>query len=119
MHDFEVKYRFLSSLEGGRLTGPPFQGYRCDWAYEGDDIAKTGIYMIWPEFEDENGNILEKNIQVPVEGIAGMIIINKELKETIHRERIKVGVRGFFMEGGKRVAEAVVIRICNLSGKKT
>ncbi|HEV8725431.1 MAG TPA: hypothetical protein VGW77_32840 [Candidatus Binatia bacterium] len=43
-----------------------------------------------------------------------MWIVNQDLKATIHRIRIKIGVKGFFMEGGKRVAEAEVTRIAGL-----
>ncbi len=114
MHDFEVKYRFLSVSEGGRQTGAPFQGYKCDWAYQGDDVDNTGIYMIWPQFEDGHGRLVEKDVQVLVEGTARMSIASEEMKNTIHRKRIKVGVKGFFMEVKKRVAEAIVTRICDL-----
>jgi hypothetical protein len=119
LHDFLVRYHFLSSEEGGRTSGPPFQGYRCDWAYDGDDIEKTGIYMIWPEFENESsGVILEKQI-VPPDGTARMWIVSPELREEIHRARIKVGVKGYFMEGGKKVAEAEVISLVGLDGPET
>ena len=114
IHDFEVKYRFFSIDEGGREIGAPFQDYRCDWAYEGDDIKKTGIYMIYPEFVDNDGNVLEKNVQVPAEGFARMWILNKELRKMIHKTRIKIGTKGFFMEGNEHVAEAKVTRIVRL-----
>ena len=118
LHDFEVKYRFLSAVEGGRKTGSPFQGYRSDWAYEGDDISKTGIYMIHPEFLDNNGNVLDKDVQVPISGIARMRILSEEMKGIIHRKRIKVGVKGYFMEGGRRVAEAEVTKVVGLKENK-
>lgn len=111
--DFEVRYRFLGSEEGGR-TNPPFQGYRCDWAYEGDDIALTGIYMIWPEFLTEEGLPLPEGVTVPSFGTVGMWIVNHELRVNIHRNRIKEGVMGYFMEGGRRVAEATVTRVIGL-----
>jgi hypothetical protein len=57
--DFEVHYRFYSAAEGGRHSGPPRQHvYRCDWAYDGDDISQTGIYMIWPEFLARDGSVI-------------------------------------------------------------
>ena len=118
-HDFEVKYRFLSSAEGGRKIGTPFQGYRSDWAYEGGDIKKTGIYMIHPEFLDSNGNVLAENIRAPIEGVARMRILSQELREIIHKGKIKIGVKGFFMEGGRRVAEAEVIKVVGLSDNET
>ena len=112
--DFEVRYRFYSSNEGGRRTGTPFQHYRCDWAYDGDDIVKNGIYMIWPEFLAEDGTIFPSEMPVPVVGNATMWILNPQLRAEIHCARIKVGIRGFFMEGNHRVAEAIVTRILGL-----
>jgi hypothetical protein len=109
--DFEVRYRFYSATEGGRKTGPPFQHYRCDWAYDGDDISITGIYMIYPEFVAADGSVLPEDVPVPVSGTATMWILSPELQSGIHARRVKEGVRGFFMEGGHRVAEATVTRI--------
>jgi hypothetical protein len=112
--DFEVQYRFYSPEEGGRPTGQPFLGYRCDWAYEGDDISKTGIYMIWPQFVAEDGGPLLKGASVPVSGTVQMAILSHEMRLNIHRHRIREGVQGYFMEGGRRVAEAVVTRVLGL-----
>lgn len=113
--DFEVHYRFYTVEEGGRRKGPPFQGYRCDWAYEGDDIGKTGIYMIGPEFMDANGVDIPEGIPVSVTGIARMWIVSDELRVSIHRNRIREGVKGYFMEGNHRVAEAVVTRLIGIA----
>ena len=41
--DFEVRYRFFTVEEGGRAVGAPWQHYRCDWAYDGDDISVNGL----------------------------------------------------------------------------
>jgi hypothetical protein len=114
--DFHVKYRFLSADEGGRRTGPPRQSYKGDWAYEGEDLNKPGahLYMIWPLFEDASGQLLPDLAEVLPEGTARMFIANDELRQTVHRERIKVGTRGYFMEGRRRVAEAQVTRIVAL-----
>jgi len=58
--DFKVKYRFFTKEEeeGGRKILPR-QGYRSDFALEGD-FLETGIDLrvIHPEFEDENGEII-------------------------------------------------------------
>src|SRR2546425_515358 len=112
--DFEVSYRFYTHAEGGRHSGPPFQHYRCDWSYEGDDISRTGIYMIFPEFVSEEGGIVPEGIPVPVSGRATMWIVSHEMRLRVHRVRLKDGVEGFFMEGQLRVAEAVVTRILGL-----
>jgi len=112
--DFEVCYRFFSREEGGRVSGPPFQHYRCDWAYDGDDTGKTGVYMIHPEFLAEDGSIQPKGVAVPRSGKATMWILSPEMRSKFHCARIRPDVRGFFMEGSRRVAEAVVSRIMGL-----
>ena len=108
--DFEVFYRFLSKEEGGREKGIAFQGYRSDWLYDGDDPQKNGTYMIHPEFIDETGKPFEQNIFVPKEGTARMRIINTEMK-SYHQSRIKKGVKGYFVEGARKIAEATVTKI--------
>lgn len=113
--DFIVEYRFLSLDEGGRKSTPT-QGYRSDFMYSGDENLKQ-LWMIWPEFLDnENNIILDKSILVPTSGKAKMWILNETLYE-LHKDRIKVGLKGFFMEGRHKVAECEVIQIVNLSLK--
>jgi len=109
--DFEVRYRFLTAAEGGRKTGPPAQMYRSDWSYGGEDITETGIYMIWPIFLDKDGEIVEPNTFVAAEGTAQMFIVDDELRDSLHAEKLAPGVRGYFMEGPNRVAEATVTRL--------
>lgn len=113
--DFIVQYRFFSADEGGR-KGNPGQGYRSDFLYSGDENIKQ-LWMIWPEFLDEEENvILDKSVPVPTSGKAKMWILNETL-QNLHRERIKIGLKGFFMEGPHKVAECEVIQIVNLSLK--
>ncbi len=51
--DFRVVYRFYSMEEGGRKS-LPHQGYRSDFYYEHPEHSGSStIFMIWPEFEDE------------------------------------------------------------------
>ena len=106
--DFIVRYRFLSTEEGGRKT-LPYQGYRSDFRYSGDDISR--IYMIHPAFVDETGMLVPKDIPVPQAGIARMRIIStdRSLRE-YHRNRINIGIKGYFVEGPSVVAECEVIR---------
>ncbi|MCX7726957.1 MAG: hypothetical protein N2053_08915 [Chitinispirillaceae bacterium] len=114
LQDFDVKYRFYTEKEGGRRT-LPFQGYRCDFAYEGDDIKKGGIYCIHPEFEDENGDIItDENKNVNSSGTARMWVLFPEMRQQVHKNRIKVGTKGYFMEGSRKVGEVEVIRIVGL-----
>ncbi|MEJ3716945.1 hypothetical protein [Paenibacillus polymyxa] len=113
-HDFIVEYRFYTPEEGGRKQ-LPIQGYRCDFSYEGDDITTTGIYAIHPEFEDEEGQlIMDTRHPVYREGQARMWILFGEMREKVHRHRIHVGTRGYFMEGPRRVGEVEVTSLVGL-----
>jgi hypothetical protein len=111
--DFEVRYRFFTSEEGGRRTGPPFQHYRCDWSYDGDDVSK-GIFMIWPEFLADDGSPLQEDAIVPGSGFATMWIVSDDMRGQVHRAKIQEGVKGYFMEGARKIAETVVTRILGL-----
>ncbi len=112
--DFDVNYKLYTQNEGGRRT-LPLQGYRCDFSYDGDDIKKEGIYCIHPEFEDENGDILTDDT-TPVNqcGTARMWILFNEMRQQVHKDRIKVGTKGYFMEGSRKVGEVEVTRIVGL-----
>lgn len=111
--DFRARYKFFSQEEGGRKNLPR-QGYRSDFFYDGDNL-KDGIYMIHPEFEDASGNImLDDKIPVSSEGTARMWIIIPEMRKMVHINKISIGVRGYFMEGSRKVAVAEVIEILGL-----
>lgn len=88
--NFRVKYRFKSEAEGGRRS-LPYQGIRCDFSYD----EGNSLFMSWPEFEDEYGNvILKDDITVPSKGTALMWIINPE-SIPFHQEKIQIGTKGF------------------------
>lgn len=70
--------------------------------------------MIWPIFIAEDGKIVEPDVQVANEGAAHMFIVNDELRSSLHARRLRPGVRGYFMEGPKRVAEATVTKLLAL-----
>ena len=111
--DFKVEYRFLSEAEGGRKM-VPYQAYRSDFAYEDFTPGISEIYMIWPEFLDSDGQVIrDRNSSVASEGQAYMWILIPEMRK-FHRERIKIGTKGFAMEGQKRTAEYKVIEIIGL-----
>ncbi|NGZ76628.1 hypothetical protein [Saccharibacillus alkalitolerans] len=114
-HDFRVRYRFYTEEEGGRRS-LPYQGYRSDFAYDGDDISQTGIYAIHPEFEDADGEVWRDD-EGPVsrEGTARMWILFPAMRREVHAKRIAVGIKGFFMEGSRRVGEMEAIEICGLA----
>jgi hypothetical protein len=113
--DFEVSYRFLTPEEGGRQSSLPMQGYSCNWSYSDDNVEKTGQqWEILPEFENENREILPKSTSVLAKGYAKMYILNPNMRLQIHKKRIALGTRGFFVEGRKKVAEATVTKIIGL-----
>jgi hypothetical protein len=70
--------------------------------------------MIYPEFLAADGSVFPEGIPVLVSGMATMWILSHELRVQVHRERIHEGVTGYFMEGSRRVAEAVVTRVIGL-----
>ena len=111
--DFRVRYRFLSADEGGREQLPS-QGYRSDFSYDGDDPAVDGIFMVHPEFEAPDGSVLEEGAPVSRAGTARMWVLVHDMREQLHRHRARVGVHGYFMEGGRRVAEAEIVEIVGL-----
>lgn len=104
--DFIVRYRLYAPSEGGRKV--TFQHLRCDFLYAGDDPARDGIYMIHPEFLDAAGEPLPKDRPVPLVGRASMWILVAEMRAFVHRARLRVGVRGHFMEGARRIGDVEV-----------
>lgn len=109
--DFKVEYTFYDYNDGGR-ENTPFQGYRSDFWYEHSAHGKEyQNFMIWPEFENENGDlILDDKTPVSKSGTARMWIIS-DTKRAYHLDKIKVGTIGYFREGYKKVAVCKVIEI--------
>ncbi|CAG5080939.1 hypothetical protein [Parvicella tangerina] len=117
-HDFVVKYRFFSIEEGGR-NNTPMQGYRSDFWYKCDDQKPNQLYMIWPEFLDDKGNlIMNKEIPVPKSGTANMWVINPQFRP-FHKSKIHEGLVGYFMEGSCKVAICEVISVDGLRTNPT
>ena len=87
------------------------QGYRSDFMFH---ESSGKMYMIHPEFLDENENVIvDKEIR-QWSGLAKMWIVFDEMRQ-YHKERIKVGMKGFFMEGPHKTAECEVIKIVRLN----
>lgn len=110
--DFRVRYRFLSQAEGGRAT-LPFQHIRSDFLYAEDDPVENGIWCIWPEFVSIDGTVLPEDQPVPAEGAADMYVLNDELRAE-HSRRIRLGTKGFFVEGARRTATCEVVEVLGL-----
>ena len=111
--DFRVRYRWIEEQAGG-LHQKPFQHMRCDFSYESDDVQRDGIYMVWPEFENVEGIPSAEGVPIPSEGVASMWIVVPEMRVQVHRQKARVGERGFFMVGGTQIAEAEIIEIVGL-----
>ncbi len=101
--DFQVEYVLNISP---RLQGvKPFQGMRCDFRYEGENVN----YMIYPEILDDNGNIiLDKETPIKNKGVANMWIFGDK---KYHEERIKEGINGFWMIGSEILANVKIIKL--------
>jgi hypothetical protein len=113
--DFRVKYRFYSVEEGGRYL-MPIQGWQSNFAYATKYPEDKGaVFMIWPEFEDAAGNVFldKEDLYVDPSGTARMWIAMLEMRK-LHRQRIRIGTKGYFMEGNHKVAECEVIDIVGL-----
>ncbi len=69
--------------------------------------------MIHPEFEDPNGVPIPEEAHAVSKGTARMWIVSGQMRE-VHRQRIKPGVRGYMVEGSRKVAEVEVIEVQGL-----
>ena len=110
--DFIVSYHLYAPSEGGRKV--TFQHLRCDFSYDGYDIATDGIFMIYPEFLGKDGQPIEEGIPVSLDGRASMFILSPEMRASVHQGRIKIGTRGYFMEGGRKVGCLEVVQVVDL-----
>ena len=111
--DFRVSYRLFSAEEGGRKT-PHFQGILWDFSYEEEQIGKPNqVFMIWPEFISDSGQVLPEDEPMPKQGLADMFIVNPAFR-VFHCQHIKVGVRGYFREGFRKIAPCEVVGILAL-----
>lgn len=112
--DFRVRYRWLGR-NGQRRPQKLFQHIRSDFCYA--ELEKgnrfENQFMIWPEFEAEDGSVIAEGENVPSSRIAGMWILVEEMRD-FHRERIKAGVKGFMVGGSTLLAEVEVIEVLSL-----
>ncbi len=117
--DFKVEYKIRKDDSFGYIQ-KPYQGMRSDFMYDGDDPQADGIYMIWPEFLDKSGQVItDQNQNIDDIGQAYMWILSPEIREAVHLERVKVGTKGYFMMGSKKIADAIVIKIHGLHTNKS
>jgi hypothetical protein len=110
--DFIVSYRLYSPAEGDRMM--TFQHLRCNFMYEGGEPAMDGLFMIHPEFLDAKGHPLDDRSPVPLHGRASMWILVPEMRAKVHRARLKVGTRGHFTEGSRKIGDVTVESLIGL-----
>ena len=109
--DFKVRYEFYTESEGGRQN-LPHQGIRSDFWYEHENHDSNSDYMIYPEFLNSDGELINSGEVLPT-GVATMWILNPEWRK-YHQKRIEVGTIGFFKEGSRRTAKCEIIEIIGL-----
>jgi hypothetical protein len=112
--DFQAKIRFLTIEEGGRRKYA--NGSRFDFQYSEDS---KNIYMIHPDFFDNNGNSFSVDTFLPLNEWfdARMYIVVAEMREQVHRERIKVGTKFYCCDGSQHIAEGIVTEIIGINLK--
>jgi translation elongation factor EF-Tu-like GTPase len=112
--DFEATIRIFREDEGGRRS-PVFNGIRWDFCYAETD-PKDGIWMIHPHFHDARGESIPEEQALPVDVSlpARMFIVVDEMRDEIHRRKVRVGGRFYCHEGARRVAEGVITEITGL-----
>jgi hypothetical protein len=112
-HDFVVEYHILTHEEGGRKM-PVYQGIRWDFWYEYEGHEDNFLFMIWPEFLDDNGMVITSTEKpVPANGQARMWIVTDKMRK-YHQDKIHVGMKGFAHEGPKVVATYIVKELTGL-----
>lgn len=113
--DFRVTYRLFTEEEGGRKT-PAYQHIRWDFCYE-DSAMPTGNLMVYPEFLDPDGKMIPNGPFAPV-GQAAMFCLSTS-GQTSHHPYIRPGVRGYFVEGARRVGVCEVVEVLGFRQKLT
>lgn len=117
--DFEAEITIPTVEHSGR-TNPPQNFIRWDFGYAEDNPLEpehnlsATIYMIYPNFLDEDGTPIPKGIPLRGTYKARMHIVVKEMKE-FHRSRLSVGVKFNCHEGSRIVARGVVTKLCAIS----
>jgi len=109
--DFIVEYDFILDQEDYVVTLS--QGMRSDFCYE-KDYRPGPVYMIWPEFESENGEVIDDTeVEVSDHGRARMWVMLEE-QRPMHKDRLTLGLKGYFVAGSHKIVEAKVVEIVSL-----
>jgi translation elongation factor EF-Tu-like GTPase len=106
--DFEAEITILTENEGGRNI-PPSNGIRWDFRYAEDaEDEEYTLFMIWPEFVSDDGLLIPRGVDLCGTYRARMYVVDDAMKEKIHNQRIKEGVKFYMVEGPRIVAKGIV-----------
>jgi hypothetical protein len=108
--DFIARIYPWPRSEGGDWDKPLSQGMRPDFSYEGEPDQ----YMIHPEFIDESGALLSRDVEIRGPIRARMWILDPVRRRSIHLHRIRPGVRFWCMNGRNRIARGEVLDVTGL-----
>ncbi len=108
--DFEAEVHF--DKNSGRQA-PPCNGYRPALRYE--DQSPETSWMIWPlQFFTEDGDVPDDQ-PAPWDCFARFYILDRELRESIHRSKIRPGVKFYITEGWRVIGTGVVTRLLSIA----
>jgi hypothetical protein len=109
--DFVVEYKFIANQSDYQVKLS--QGMRSDFSYAEDD-EEMPVYMIWPEFENDSGEIIEdKEAVILNHGRARMWVMLDEQRQ-MHKERLTLGQEGYLVAGSHKIAKVKVIDLVSL-----
>lgn len=105
--DFKVEYELRPSKELADVKVS--QGLRSDFRFTGDERNPSLIYKIWPEFLNEEGEVItDKSQTVPRHGFANMWIVSDVNREEI-LQKAKIGCSGYWVIGSEILAKVFVV----------
>ena len=109
--DFEARITILTEQEGGRRT-PVFNGIRWDlkFTHYKPDLA----FMIWPEFIDDHGDAISKEIPLTGTLDARMHILMETLRDIVRNFGLQIGTEFYCIEGPRKVGKGVVTKLTGL-----
>jgi hypothetical protein len=87
------------------------QGIKLDLMYKGDE---SGAWMIYYALLDEERRLLSQGVVCHSEVKAYFRVLNPELRLTVHKQRVKPGIRFFVVVGSHKVAEGIVTEVLHL-----
>ena len=113
--DFAAQLRAIPQPSTG-LRSPLRQGLKLDLMYESDE---NQAWMIHFALLDMKGKLLPHMTECQGEVDAYFRVVNLELRATVHRQRLKPGIRFYVVIGSHKVAEGTVTKVLHLLDDST